>query len=764
MTRLNAKGPEYNARDRHGQFCRMRDGRAAPRCGPDQVYASSAKSLLNIELPGCCPCLGNSDNRHCSATPVPGRGTPPGARRAPGGGARDVASHRHIETCPARRAVWYVADRGRILRTIFATVARPGTRFASPTLETGGSARVFFSAYIGSGAGFVPWQQAVGSHAQWLGLASRTEQRTLAGSALLGLAWLEHESRRGERHFRETEEGISARAFGVALPQDVPARGGVWDALAAAPDSNAVRLTASPRRGELTVVVPPTTPEQLYYARLSGGWVFADDLRLITLLTDTTLDECAVYALLQYSTIPPALTLFKNVRRVPNGHVMRVRGDSATADCTPFFNPAGLPRLAADQPASEGLVQDTLDSILGQVPAHAVLYFSGGVDSGLMAARFARLGRHDVRLVNYAFDAADEEHLLAVRMASHLGFQCELIPQVPGEAASVLDRAGRDYSFPFGDISTIPTNMLVHGSLAWTGQARTVVEGTGADGAFGLAASYPKWRRAYAVPGLIRRQIARAYDWLDLWKYDSRAERASRILRKSAGLPLPLALISQNALEGIAYDAQRHLQARLAQAVSEHLDPITGGASIEDRLSLLDLVWVCAGRMAPKSFDPLRTRGIRVVYPFLEPSMVSLSTSLPWDVKCTGGQAKALLKRMLARDVPAEWVHRRKTGFTRSARAIFASAPVQEFLHDVALSPANPLGEYCRIDVVRRLVERARSRSLSVGAHVFLWTFAFASAWLRQRPDASARRRGTHQVGDDVGSVRDTAVEGEAQS
>ncbi|MGE5837765.1 MAG: asparagine synthase-related protein [Acidobacteriota bacterium] len=598
---------------------------------------------------------------------------------------------------------------------------------------------MFFSAYLGGEAGFAPWRQAVAWHAHWLGLSSQVERRTLAGADVLGFAWLELPARQAERHFCETDHAIYARTVGAATPEDVPtARAAVWDALATATDANAVRLMASLRHGELTIVVPPTTPEQFYFARTTEGWVFADDLRFFPHVTDAIVDECAVYALLQYGAIPPPFTLYKDVRRVSNGHVVRVRRDSPAVASTPFFHPIDLPRRAGSAQESERWIQDTFDAILAHVPADAVLYFSGGVDSGLMAARLARLDRHDVRLVNYMFDAADHEHLLAVRMASHLGFKCELVTQVPAQAADVLDRAGRDYSFPFGDISTIPMNILVHGSLPWATQSGAVLEGTGADGAYGMATDYPKWARAYAVPRLLRSLVAKAYGWLDLWRFDTRVERLSRIVRKSVGLPLPHAFVAQNALAGIAYDAPPQAEAKLARAVSEHWDAITSGVTAEDRLSLLDIVWVCAGRMAPKSFDPLRTRGIRPIYPFLEPSMVSLSSSLSWETKCAGGEEKAVLKRMLAREVPAEWVYRRKSGFTRSAaaRAMFASAPVQEFLRDVVVSPNNPLSDFCRIDVVRRLVDRARHHSLSVGAHEFLWAFAFASAWLRGRPEA----------------------------
>ena len=61
---------------------------------------------------------------------------------------------------------------------------------------------------------------------------------------------------------------------------------------------------------------------------------------------------------------------------------------------------------------------------------------------------------------------------------------------------------------------------------------------------------------------------------------------------------------------------------------------------------------------------------------------------------------------------------------------------MQEFLHDVILSPHNPLRDFCRLDVVREMIERARHDALSVGAYTFLWTVAFATAWLRAESGA----------------------------
>ena len=66
-------------------------------------------------------------------------------------------------------------------------------------------------------------------------------------------------------------------------------------------------------------------------------------------------------------------------------------------------------------------------------------------------------------------------------------------------------------------------------------------------------------------------------------------------------------------------------------------------------------------------------------------------------------------------------------------------AAVQEFLHDVVLSPHNVLLDYCEPETVRQLVERSRHHVLGDGVYSFLWVLMFTSGWLRQLPSGGER-------------------------
>src|SRR6266566_84657 len=603
---------------------------------------------------------------------------------------------------------------------------------------------MFFSAYVGTDTGLPRWREALAQHARYLGLQVHIEGRRLGDGRTLSLGWLEYAPAVGSRgRLQETEQQVVAAtvAFDGVAPDEV----------------NGATLTASLARAEIRVTVPPASPQQVCYGRTPHGYVFADDLRLFPRFMDVDLDERAVYALLRYGVIPPSLTLYKQVQRIPNGHQLRLSPATGEPVCTPTFHWADLPHPEREGPPAEQWVAETLDGLLARVPASTVLLFSGGVDSSLMAARLSRLGRKDVQLLNYCFGPEDEEGRLAVRIAARLGLECHQVHHDVRTAGDVLARVGRDYSVPFGDLSVFPTNVLVHEARALAGESRTVVDGSGGDGAFDLGGEYRKWQRVYGIPRPLRRWVDSAYRGLQLWKYRSPLEGAGRLLSRSTRISLLHASVAQDALERIAYTIPHDVHTALEQAVETGAEALSMGAEARTRLSLLKGMWVTSGRSAAKVFDPLRARGICPFYPFLQPAIVSFSSSLSWEVKYADGEDKVLLKRLLARDIPPEWVYRSKIGFTRSPRAVFAQASIQEFLHEVVLSPHNVLLDYCTRQTVRQLVERSHRHALGDGVYSFLCVLMVTSAWLRQVPSGAARARAAASAPLLQGGVLDTA-------
>jgi asparagine synthetase B (glutamine-hydrolysing) len=264
---------------------------------------------------------------------------------------------------------------------------------------------------------------------------------------------------------------------------------------------------------------------------------------------------------------------------------------------------------------------------------------------------------------------------------------------------------------------------------------RTVIDGTGADGLFGIGMSLARWKRAERVPRWVRRLIGSLYGPLDAWKRssaDSTIESAMRVFRRTTQMPLPLAVVSQNPLDGLAYRIPSGVREEIDGAIVTYILSMADDADEATTLSMIDMIQVCAGIFAAKSFDPLRMRGADVRYPFLEPDVLSLGCEWPWSMRCPGGVPKGMLRNLLRGVIPDTVLERPKTGFTPPFARMLAGDVWQEFIRGLVLSPHNPVIERCDASLVRKMADHVRRHQrISVGAMNYLWTLIFTSAWWR---------------------------------
>ena len=587
---------------------------------------------------------------------------------------------------------------------------------------------MFFSVFLGGKTGLDGWHRAVCRHAARLSLIPQFQVRPSIAGGVASMAWLASHACEVSAHMREAHHLILARPCGVL--SDDERHGELWEDRSLsnwrAPN---VGLLLNTAKGRITIAVPPATPQQVFWTRTPDGYVVADDLRLFTALSASEIDARGVYALFQYGTIPAPLSLFQSVQRASGGQLLTLQTCPARESTAPLAPDIQWRDPQAANYANRWLA-GVLDAALAAVPRPAALYFSGGVDSALLAARLVRLGRRDLRLCNYSFGSEDQESVLAQQMAARLRLPFAQVTHDDGQVRDVLGRIGTDYSYPFGDLSTVPTNSLVHGSLQVMEPRATVVEGTGADGVFGLAARYPHWRRVYSIPRRVRKLLADPARRLSVWKYNSDLARLSVFVSKTTRLPLALAVIAQNDLDGTAYHMPARVHDEMIELMRAPVRMLAPEAHGEVELSLLDITMVCAGTMAPKSFDPLRTHANPPIYPYLNPVLAFGGASWPIVVKASNGVPKAVLKSLLESDFRPEQIYRPKSGFTPPYPQLFASPPVQDFMRGVALDPRNTLLDFCDVTWVKHAIDRARVRQLGPSTYDFLWTLAFASGWL----------------------------------
>lgn len=460
---------------------------------------------------------------------------------------------------------------------------------------------------------------------------------------------------------------------------------------------------------------------------------FFDDLGRIGLLpnsmvgTNPEINDDAVFSILQFGAIIPPLSPWKGIHRFIPGY--QYQG-------TKMVGPVELPQhqdisiLNPEQQADE--VEQLLDKILkkniGDNEEDPVLLFSGGVDSGLIASRLAALGYRNSLLINFSFGDDDLESKLAEEMASELGlpFMRVLDQDNPSSCLSCLDNPGKIYPQPFGDYSTAPTSNLAQSVIKYlSNQKRLIIDGTGADGAFGMTAKTREWKKVSRVPVIARKAVSLAYGRM-LWHHQGRFERVARILRRSIQMPLLSSILAQNPLATTFYGmTSRHL-------VDDLLEAWIGGWAGEipsTRVVAADLALTCTNIFAQKAQPIFELAGHKMLYPFLENEIISMALrSTPhWQME----EPKAPLKQALSRRIPRNMVYRPKSGFIDPKGEFFFSAEFIDYLRSAAESTSPIAHMLERKPLLKACDLLVQKKELPPQTLNFLWAVVFTDRWYR---------------------------------
>ncbi len=414
----------------------------------------------------------------------------------------------------------------------------------------------------------------------------------------------------------------------------------------------------------------------LFYAVHDGQWIFASEMKAILALQGfrPQLDRQACYDFLGLSYIPEPATGFANVSALPKGTtlLLRERGAQASIFATVTPRPdSSLSRGHLAERAEELLLEGVDRQAVADVPVAALL--SGGIDSSLVVAAYARSSERPITTFNVAFpDRAHDETAMALATARRYGTHHHTIhideQDITADSVFALLR---HFDQPFADPSLVPTYRVAC-AVRQQGIICTFT-GDGGDEAFG---GYPEFWRAerlarlaatpewmLATAGSIAAPLAR-------WTRDSGRQAAKAVRLAQAGRTHSAALLagllnylSEQEKEDLVQpgaragllSAYRHFGATDGVTDMETLSgQLTGrhfGVSLpSDMLRKVDMMSMRAG--------------IEVRVPMLDEDLVALALSLPHRLKTDGRIGKLVLRDVARHWLPPEVASHPKHGFT----------------------------------------------------------------------------------------------------
>jgi asparagine synthase (glutamine-hydrolysing) len=497
----------------------------------------------------------------------------------------------------------------------------------------------------------------------------------------------------------------------------------------------------------------------LYLGRAGSGIAFASELGALTRAPgiDLELDPAALESYLRYLYVPGRATPFRDVRKVPPGHYVRIRDPGAplpepvaywsldevrsAGAASRRSSPATGDGDAAAVDELEALLSDAVRlRLIADVPVGALL--SGGIDSSLVVALMQRASARPVRTFTVGFQGTEHDEAAHARaVARHLGTEHTELPVSGRDALALVPELAGIFDEPLANPSQIPTQLVSR--LA----RQSVVVALSGDGGDELFAGYNRYtagpgaaRRLARLPTVPRRWLGRALQSLaaPAWDRVARATPGNGRFRLVGQKVHKLARMMEAADAPEMYRvllSVRDDPARLLNApAGASADPIRGmlaraaaPLALDDLLHL-DQAFYLPDELLHKVDRASMSVSLEMRVPILDHRVVERSWALPDRFKIRDGETKWILRQILDRHVPRALIDRPKTGFSVPVEDWLAG-PLRPWAEDLLLS-ASPAR-----DALFRRAELAGAWKSFVGGRtetaLALWSVVMLEAWRR---------------------------------
>ncbi|HEX8455726.1 MAG TPA: asparagine synthase (glutamine-hydrolyzing) [Pyrinomonadaceae bacterium] len=495
------------------------------------------------------------------------------------------------------------------------------------------------------------------------------------------------------------------------------------------------------RREELLLARDRVGKKPLLYAEVGGALVFGSEFMALLEhpAVGREVNREAIHHYLTFMCVPAPLTAYRDIRKLEPGHTLRYtrEGEIITARYwqPDFTRKVRMTEEEAGERAVEILREAVRVRLMSEVPLGAFL--SGGVDSSAVVALMSEVSSEPVKTFSIGFEEQDFSELHhARRVAEHVGADHHEFIVRP-DAMEVLPTLVEHYGEPYADSSAIPTYYVARETRR---HVTVALNGDGGDECFAGYERYAAMKLAgkyRSVPGLLREGLIRNAVSL-MPTSETRRSRARDLKRFLDAASLPtverymrwVSVLDTGAKDDLYTDEfKREMSAHNPAAFVAPWFAHANGSGLVDASLLADTMTYLPNDLLVKVDIASMAVSLEARSPFLDHHVIEFAASLPENLKLRGLTTKYLLKRVLAKLLPAENLQRRKMGFGVPI-GHWLRGEMQKFLRDTLLSEKALGRGFFRPEAVRRMVE-LHTRGERDHAHQ-LWTLLMLELWFQR--------------------------------
>lgn len=450
----------------------------------------------------------------------------------------------------------------------------------------------------------------------------------------------------------------------------------------------------------LSLVRDPLGIKPLFYSSGANGWAFASELKALKAADDTNeIDPAAVGSFLRYGYVPGPQSIYKNIKKVAPGQIIRIRADGAL-DKTTFhslpdlaINGAKSPLELDDESAADQLEALLMDAVSSQMVADVDVgaFLSGGIDSSTVAAMMVRGNKGNVRTYSIGFpDFGYDESKAAAEIARHLGTKHQSIVLSGQDALDVVPVLPDLFDEPFGDSSQIPTYLLARMTRD---HVTVALSGDGGDELFGGYNRYlwatQHWPKLSRSPLGVRRLASGILNCIP-------ESLIASVERVTPGLPPQTAskIRKFSQVMGLAEeDVYRVLTSQIQSPGDFAIDAghvheleFPWAFGLLNKMRLADCMTYMPDDVLQKVDRCSMAVSLEARPVLLDRRLLEFAWSLPESMLIRGRETKWLLRQVLRRHVPNHLFDRPKMGFGIPLAA-WLRGPLKDWARDLINDP-----------------------------------------------------------------------------
>lgn len=406
----------------------------------------------------------------------------------------------------------------------------------------------------------------------------------------------------------------------------------------------------------------PLGAKFLYYSNHNGRFIFSSRVQSITEVPrfPKEIDLGALNYFIASRNVPDELCIFKNVKKLLPGGVLKFDLDSGIIETSRYWEPRILePENGDEDELLDRLEEILVDSLRLRMEGEKSLgaFLSGGVDSSLVVALMSRFASGPVKTFSIGFNEDRYSELPHARVIANY-FNTEHTEVVVEPNFDDFLESVFLFDEPIGDPSILPT---YYGCKIAGESIDAVMTGDGADSLFtGMRTHWQVIRNMK-----ISKLIVPPFDMILKWIVEVIPEEAKwRVFFENLS-PIDFYSKRETVFDTILRErlfqdwVLDELENSLYAPDKQNLPDVN---SLTGKLTYLELVDT-ANDSLPKMEKICKNFSIMVRSPYLDPRVVEFAFGkVPGSMKIRGSTTKYLLKKLATRFLPPGYPVNRKSG------------------------------------------------------------------------------------------------------